>query len=442
MSVIYWPAPPVPAPGHNGWMPPNEDEDPRRRAASLLSDLHEGPGRQVLDALPPYDEDAVLGLTARLRDQGVPAEVVAAALTQSRLRARARRRLGDLADELLLTEDGLEQATRPEVAARHADRFRAAGVAHVWDLGCGVGLDAIALADAGLEVTALDRDPAVVAAARANLSGRPRARVVLGDVGSVTPGPDDGVWFDPARRSPGVADVRGRTRRRSRLSEMSPSWEHVQLVSRRAAAAGVKLSPGFSPAEVPDGVEAEWVSLDGDVLECALWWGGAARGTVRSAVVGVTPAPGFPDAGVRWHLVRPPEQDPEVLAVGQEVGPFLAEPDRAVIAARLTGSLAATVDGSELDDGVGYVTAGRVHPLPWARWYAVQEVLPLRSRQVRAWLRARGAGRVTLKKRGVAVDPAAFRAELRLSGEGPEVLLVLTRVAGRPAALVVEPVPR
>ncbi|WP_289017438.1 class I SAM-dependent methyltransferase [uncultured Ornithinimicrobium sp.] len=420
----------------------HQDEDPGRRAASLLADLHTGPGRAVLDGLPPYDEAAVLALTARLRDQGVPAEVVAAALTQSRLRARARRRLGDLAETLLLTEDGLEQATRPAVAVRHAERFRASGVGHVWDLGCGLGLDAIALAGAGLEVTALDRDPEVVAAARANLSGHPRARVVLADAGSVTPEPDDGVWFDPARRAPGVADVHGRTRRRSRLAELSPSWEHVQLVSRRAAAAGAKLSPGFPVSEVPDGVEAEWVSLDGDVLECALWWGGAAGTTGRSAVVGVSPGAGSStDAAVRWHVVRAPEQDPGVLADARSVGPFLAEPDRAVVAARLTGALAATVDGAELDTGVGYVTAGRVHPLPWARWYAVQEVLPLRARPVRAWLRAQGAGRVTLKKRGVGVDPGAFRTELRLSGEGPEVILVLTRVAGRPAVLAVEPVP-
>ena len=419
-----------------------EDEDPGRRAAALLTDLHAGPGRAVLDGLPPYDEEAVLALTARLRDQGVPAAVVAAALTQARLRARARRRLGDLADSLLLTEDGLEQATRPAVAVRHAERFAASGVGHVWDLGCGLGLDAFALAGAGLEVTARDRDPAVVAAARANLSGHPRARVVLADAGSVTPEPDDGVWFDPARRAPGVADVHGRTRRRSRLAELSPSWEHVQLVSRRAAAAGAKLSPGFPVSELPDGVEAEWVSLDGDVLECALWWGGAAGTTGRSAVVGISPGPGSStDAAVRWHVVRAPEQDPGVLADARSVGPFLAEPDRAVVAARLTGALAATVDGAELDTGVGYVTAGRVHPLPWARWYAVQEVLPLRARPVRAWLRAQGAGRVTLKKRGVGVDPGAFRTELRLSGEGPEVVLVLTRVAGRPAVLAVEPVP-
>lgn len=425
-----------------GLVAPDDEQTPQARAATLLRSLHDGQGRSVLDGLPAYDEQAVLGLTARLRAEGVPADLVAAALTQSRLRSRGRRRLGDLVDTLLLTEDGLEQATRPAVAARHAARFASAGVSHVWDLGCGLGLDAMALATAGRRVTAVDRDPAVVAAAQANLAAHPRARVLRADAEAVSPDPDDGVWFDPARRTPGVADVHGRTRRSSRLGELSPSWEHVRRVAGRVRATGVKLSPGFSPADVPDGVDAEWVSLDGDVLECALWWGAAAAGHGRSAVVGATT--GSREAGggeVGWHVVRPPTDRPEVLAPGRSVGAFLAEPDRAVVAARLTSALAAAVDGHELDEGVGYVSADRPVALPWARWYAVQEVLPLRSRQVRAWVRERGAGRATIKKRGVGVDPDRFRAELRLRGEGPEVVLVLTRVAGHPVTLVVEPLP-
>ena len=56
---------------------------------------------------------------------------------------------------------------------------------------------------------------------------------------------------------------------------------------------------------------------------------------------------------------------------------------------------------------------------------------------MRGWLRERGLGRLTIKKRGVALDPDAVRGQLRLSGSG-EATLVLTRVGGRPYALVVE----
>ena len=50
---------------------------------------------------------------------------------------------------MLFTAEGLEQATRLPVAARHADRFAAAGVERVVDLGCGIGVDAMAAGRAG-----------------------------------------------------------------------------------------------------------------------------------------------------------------------------------------------------------------------------------------------------------------------------------------------------
>lgn len=411
--------------------------------ADLLACLTEGEGARLLASLPPYDQAGVLALGTQLRRAGHAPALVAAALTQSRLRAAARPRLGPLADRLLLTQDGLEQATRPVVAARRAARLREVGVAHVWDLGCGLGLDALALGEAGLRVTAVENDAAAAAAARANLAHLADVRVQLGDAASAPVGADDGAFLDPARRTPGVADVRGRTRRVFRLEDLSPSWEVVRRVAATAAATGAKLSPGFPIAQLPAGSEAEWVSVDGSVVECAVWWRAAVRSTGRRAVVGTT----GPDGAVAWTEVGAPgpadgvAQEPLTDSAG--LGPFLVEPDRAVVAAGRVDALAARTGGRELDHGVGYVSAGSVTPLSWARWYAVREVLPLHARVVRGWLRDRGVARVTIKKRGVPTDPERFRAELRLrpgrGGGGAERTLVLTRVAGAPAAVVVDP---
>lgn len=413
------------------------DIDRTARAAALLRRLHDGDGRRLLDSLPPYAESEVLARTTRLRAEGHDSELIAAALTQSRLRARALPRLGPRSEELLLTVEGLEQATRPAVARRHAERLVAAGVDHVWDLGSGLGLDAIAFAEAGLAVTAVERDEEVASAATANLAPFPRARVLWGDLSDVRVTTADGAWLDPARRTPGVADASGRTRRIFRLSDLSPSWDVVQEIAGASAATGAKLSPGFPTADLPAGSEAEWVSLDGDVLECVIWWRDAVHRPGRSAVIGTsTPA------GARWLTVEPVEDPPEPLAPGAEILPWLAEPDRAVLAAGLTGTLAAQVHGHELDHGVGYVAAPAVVDLPWVRWFAVEEVLPLHARTVRAWLQSRDVGRVTIKKRGVPTDPERFRADLRLKAKRSttEATLVLTRVAGTPCAVVVRPV--
>src|SRR6476619_4235843 len=103
-----------------------------------------------------YDEGSAMALGSRLRAAGFDADLVSAALTQSRLRARAVGKFGDFAGGMIFTPDGLEQATRLEVAAQHAQRYRAAGVRHVLDLGCGIGADAMALAGLDLQVTAVD----------------------------------------------------------------------------------------------------------------------------------------------------------------------------------------------------------------------------------------------------------------------------------------------
>jgi hypothetical protein len=75
--------------------------------------------------------------------------------------------------------------------------------------------------------------------------------------------------------------------------------------------------------------------------------------------------------------------------------------------------------------------------VPWAHRYAVAEALPWNVKTVRAWLRQRGVGRLTIKKRGVAMDPEAVRRQLRVAGD-QEATVVLTRIAGQAYALVVE----
>ena len=66
------------------------------------------------------------------------------------------------------------------------------------------------------------------------------------------------------------------------------------------------------------------------------------------------------------------------------------------------------------------------------------EHLHYREKQLKAALRERGIGRLTIKKRGVDVAPDALRKRLALSGD-EEATVVLTRVGGHGAALLVAP---
>ncbi|HQD22763.1 MAG TPA: SAM-dependent methyltransferase, partial [Arachnia sp.] len=102
-------------------------------------------------------DPASLGAGERLR-RSFGADDAAWALGQAVLRRKAAAKF-DRADEMLFTRDGLEQATRRAVARWRARRFVDAGVTEVWDLGCGIGADAMAFLEAGLRVVAVDADP-------------------------------------------------------------------------------------------------------------------------------------------------------------------------------------------------------------------------------------------------------------------------------------------
>lgn len=402
---------------------------------AAISMLTSGEGWGLLQSLPPYDEARAMSLQGRLREAGFAPELVAAALTQSRLRGRAREKFGGFADGMLFTDDGLEQATRLAVAARHAERFRRAGVHVVHDLGCGIGADAMGFAGLDLGVRAVDVDEVSAAVAAVNLRHWSAARVEHGRAEEVRLPAGEaarhtGAWLDPSRRLRGAADITGRSRRVFSLAGISPSWEQVCEVARRLPATGAKLSPSFPHRAVPPGAEAQWTSWEGEVLECGLWWGPLAQTRGRSAAVC--------RADRSTHLVteaqaagaRPPLRD-----VG-DLGSWLYEPDRAVIRAGLTGALVRAVDGAELDVGVGYVSGDRVVELGWARRFGVLEVMPYNVKALRAWLRDHDVGRVTIKKRGVPIDPDGLRRALRCRGAAGATL-VLTRIRSQPHVLVV-----
>ncbi|MBB5433010.1 THUMP-like domain-containing protein [Nocardiopsis composta] len=354
-----------------------------------------------------------------------PADAAAAALSQARLRARARAKFGERAARMFFTPDGLEQATRIEAA-----RYRAAGFAaalpagtEVADLCCGIGADTLALAEAGMRVRAVDADPLTAAVAAANigalgLSGRARAETGTTGPGSVPPGRYGAVFCDPARRG-----ARGRV---FDPDAYSPPWGVVEELAQAAPAACVKAAPGI-PHERIGGARAEWVSVDGEVKEAALWFGALAAGPPRRAVLlrsGSAGPPAVLDGGA--------EERPAPVG---GVRRYLYEPDGAVVRSHLVAEAAELVGGALLDPRIAYIASDRLVDTPFCAAYEVHEAMPFSLKRLRAAVRARRAGTVTIKKRGSAVDVERLRRDLRPSG--PEsVVVVLTRIGDRPFCLL------
>jgi hypothetical protein len=380
-------------------------------------------GLRLLDSLPPYETSAdVLKLVSSLRKEGHPPALVAAVLSQAKLRTKATSKFGQFAERMLFTEAGLEQATRLRVAALHAGRFRAAGITRVADLGCGIGGDAMAMASLDLEVTAVERDEVTAAIAAYNLAPWPAVTVLGQDAASTDLSGIDGVYLDPARRTEG----HGQTSRITDPDDYSPTLdEALELAGGRAA--GIKLGPGIDRDRIPQEAEAQWVSVDGQVVELGLWFGATARdGIRRSALV----------IGAAGSAELSAAADSDDVGT-RDLGEFLYEPDGAVIRARLIGDLGRSLDAGMLSEGLAYLTAEEARPTPFASCFRVLERFPLDERLLKRELATREVGTLEIKKRGVDVDPAAFRKRLSLKG-GQSATLFLTRVAGRHAALLAE----
>lgn len=376
-------------------------------------------------AMARPDPDSVAAATA-LRKQFAP-EVAAAALTQAGLRRRAVTKFGTAAADWFFTPDGLEQATRPEVAAHRARRLAAAGIRRVVDLGCGIGADSRAFAEAGLDVIAVERDPATAMVARLNLEPlgvevrRDDAETVAADLLGDS---HTAAFCDPARRG-----ARGRT---WDINRFTPPWEFVSGLL--AGPAVLKLGPGVPAEFIPDDVEAVFVSHRGDLVEAAIWSpaltgqpGRAAEllgtdGTVHR--IETRPAPGR-------VLDRPPEP-----------GEVILEPDPAVLRAGAADTLAERLGARRVADRVGYLVLDHDPAGPFARGYEVLEVLPHKEKELRAWVRTHRIGVLEIKKRGVDLDPAVLRRRL-LGGKGhgkATATLLLTPTSAGARALVVEPV--
>ncbi|MGX7681005.1 THUMP-like domain-containing protein [Jatrophihabitans sp. DSM 45814] len=400
------------------------ETDPVRRVAHVRA-LIAAQSRSGTHAADGPDSGTAEFTSAELTS----AEFMTAAFAQAELRKRASDKFGSAADQLYFTSDGLQQSTRREVADHRADRFERAGLATVLDLCCGIGADALAFERAGLVVEAVEREPATAQIARANLAAGAAgdagpARVIVGAAEDADWSTAESVFIDPSRRS-----ARGRT---FDPAAYSPAFDFVTEVIRTATWAAAKLGPGLDHALIPPGVEAEWTSFRAGVKEAVLWSRGftepsvTRRATVLSAL---RPKLSLTDA------------DPAETAIGA-IGSYLYEPDGAIIRAGLVQQAAAVLGGWRIDEHLAYLSTDQAPNGTWnalAKGYRVLETLPYSVKRLRTELRRREVGIVEIKKRGVDIDPAVLRRELKPSGPN-SITVLLARVGEKRLAVLAEPV--
>jgi hypothetical protein len=323
---------------------------------------------------------------------------------------------------MLFTPTGLEQATRLIVASLHARRYLDAGATRVADLTAGIGGDAMAMSALGIAVMAFETDESTAIIADYNLRHWSETVVVHADSLETVRDVDvDAIYADPGRRTLGGA-------RSHNPRSYEPPLDTILSLRDAFPAIGIKVGPGLPHHAIPSDAEAEWVSVDGDVVEAGLWWGPLSTGRGHAALVLRNGAA---------HRLAGAGVAADIGAIGE----WIYEPDGAVIRAGLVAEFAAQVHGHLLDRTIAYVTASTAPTSPaspFATAYRVLDDFAFGVKALRTYLRERGVGRVTIKKRGTAITPEDLRRALHLRGDG-EATIIVTRVAGNQRVLVVEP---
>jgi SAM-dependent methyltransferase len=394
--------------------------DPR-----TLRDLLSPAGQEVLQAamdLAPRPEDYLRHFQTLVRRHPEPRARAALEIAIARRAALAK---FPQCERLYFSRESLEQASAYAVSSYRAGRYR--DFSQVADLGCSAGGDTLALA-AVAPTVGIDLDPDRLALAAANLQATGlagRARLVQADLTAplpLAPAPGLALFFDPARRSAG--------RRVFSVHAYHPPLAVVKDWLPAYPALGVKISPGVKLAELAGyPAELEFISLQGQLKEAVLWFGPFRTVQTRATLL---PGPftlvaaGRPGAGF-----EPPESGLPL----REPQAYLYEPDPAVLRAGLVEALGEQLGAAQLDPDIAYLTADQQTSTPFARVWAVEEWFPFNLKRLRAYLRARGIGRVVVKKRGSPLDPEALIKKLRLKGDEGRVV-VLTHLRGRPIVLI------
>ncbi|HNT76731.1 MAG TPA: class I SAM-dependent methyltransferase [Anaerolineae bacterium] len=365
----------------------------------------------ALDALRVADlRDAVtLERITELRKSFSP-EQAAVLLDQARLRQKAVVKFPHAA-RMFFDDEALQQASSRAVAVYRVGRF--AHYRRVADLGCGIGADTLALAEAGVEVLAVELDPvrarlAILNAAACGLAERVRA--VCADWTTLALDVD-AAFVDPARRVEG--------RRVFGLDAMTPPLAAILALRECVPDVAVKVAPGVDHAEIPAEAEVEFISERGEMKEAVLWFGDLRTGAARRATL----LPGLHQLDSLMPADEIPLTEPRA---------YLYEPDPAVLRATLVKTLATQLGAAQMDADIAYLTSDRLVETPFARAWRVVRHGPFNLKTLNRWLRQLGAGDVVVKKRGSPVDPGEFRRRLKLTPGGSQMTVFLTHVQGKP----------
>ena len=376
-------------------------------------------GQEVIHAAREFSDPLRAVPALRKRFPETDPEFISQAMLQASLQLALEKRWGIAAGKLLLTRDGISQATRPVIAKYRAEFVvkKFGPVAHVLDLTCGLGFDSLEFARAGLKVSAVELDPVVAEFAQRNLSEF-GINVTCADATTFAiPADVDVVFVDPARRDPqGSKTALGEAKRIFNPQQWSPSWDAITEISARFPVIA-KVAPGMDKSEIATW-DARWLSADGDLLECFI---------------------SFPGTGARTAVLISTETGTSIEISGESqtrsesLGGYLVVPDPALIRASALTPLAELINGGLVNEHIAWLTTNdetgitalqELDP-PQATTLEIIDSFKYSDKELLAHAKGVLATGVTIMTRGMKLDVEAIRKSVvKVTSRGDQELIV------------------
>jgi hypothetical protein len=391
------------------------------------------------------DPSSLHTTVARLRRQ-LSATRAHLIIEQLELRRRAAEKFTHAA-QMLFTRTSLEQATDEHTAFYKAKRIQRiesgtgpSTLFRVADLCCGIGGDLLALATRGTAI-GVDSNPVVAVFASVNLRTVLNCEIEIRTIDSADCDLSDvTAWhIDPDRRPGTLHKSQGRQRTTS-IDHCSPDRTTIDRLLVRNPNAAIKLAPATEiPRDWSTTCEREWVSLDRQCRQQIVWHGDLAQTPQQHRATILRSTPRYSGEGLGEGSPRSIIGTPhQTSAIAHQPQQYIFDVDPAVLAAHLTGTLAAEHRLRALSAGPTYLTGSiAIANDPALACFEVNDVLPFRERTLAQYLRSRNIGQLEIKKRGVDLDPDTFRRRLRLRGNNAATLLI-TQIARRATAIAAQ----
>ena len=260
--------------------------------------------------------------------------------------------------------------------------------------------------------------------------------------------------IDPARRA-----IEGENQRD--LRNLTPTFEEVIEISKHYKGGMAKIPPGYPICEIPRGTEILYIGQRTDCRECLVLFGKLAQNPdhVRAVMVDKTG-----NAIAEWSEIRDEKRearndseqsqyDHNYELEGRDrvyrtsssesdlplggISKFIAEPAPVLLRSHLFGVVALAHDETThlISPGIAYVTSEKPLPSPAFASYEILESSDISTGAVRTMLKSHDIGKLTLKLRGVKVDPDQEIKRLKPKGKNTATLFY-TRLDGEKIAIL------